>query len=138
MDLAIPILAFHRVGPRTDCRFTVPTEIFERYLTVIEEEGYSTLTCSDLVSIVLGRTTPPPRACLLTFDDGCADIWVYAVPLLKRHHMRGTVFFVLNRLRSRGGTRPTLEDVWSRRCHMEELYQLPELRRINARLLDPA
>lgn len=70
MDLAIPIFAFHRVGPRTGGRFTVPTEIFERYLTIIEDEGYSTLTCSDLASVVLGRATPPWRACVLTFDDG--------------------------------------------------------------------
>ena len=135
-DQAVPIFAFHRVGPRTDCRFTVPTEIFERYLTVIEEEGYSTLTCSDLVSIVLGRATLSSRACVLTFDDGCADVWVYAVPLLKRHHMRGTMFVVLNRLEPSGGTRPTLEDVWSGRCHLQELYQLPDLRRINAASLD--
>lgn len=40
---------------------------------------------------------------------------------------------VLNRLERSGGTRPTLEDIWSRRYSMEELYQLPELRSINAR-----
>jgi peptidoglycan/xylan/chitin deacetylase (PgdA/CDA1 family) len=135
---AIPIFAFHRVGPRADCRFTVPTDIFAQYLAVIADEGYSTLTCSDLVSVVEGRAEPPARSCLLTFDDGYADIWTYAVPLLKRRHMRGTVFVVLNRLEGRGTPRPTLEDVWCRRCGIQELYQLPPMPRINARSLDPA
>jgi peptidoglycan/xylan/chitin deacetylase (PgdA/CDA1 family) len=137
MERAIPIFAFHRVGPRTDCRFTVPTEVFDRYLAVVQEEGYSTLTCTDLASIVLGRARTPSRACLLTFDDGYVDNWVYAGPLLRRRQMRGTIFAVLNRLQSGGAVRPTLEDVWSRRCHMEELYQLPEMPRINRRMLDP-
>jgi peptidoglycan/xylan/chitin deacetylase (PgdA/CDA1 family) len=138
MNSAIPIFAFHRVGPRRDCRFTVPLDIFEQYLAVVEEEGYTTLTCSDLVSIVAGRVSQPARACLLTFDDGYADVWVYGVPLLRRHGMRGTVFVILTRLGSNGRPRPTLEDAWSGHCSIDELYRLPEMRSINARALDPA
>jgi peptidoglycan/xylan/chitin deacetylase (PgdA/CDA1 family) len=111
--------------------------VFEQYLEIIDDEGYTTLTSSDLAAIVLGRATPPPRACLITFDDACADVWAYAGPLLERHHMRATVFAILNRLQASGGTRPTLEDVWAGRCATGDLYQLPELRRINARALEP-
>src|SRR6266511_2099841 len=136
MDRAIPVFAFHRVGPRRDCRFTVPLEIFEQYLGAITDEGYSTLTCSELASIVAGRVAPPPQSCVLTFDDGSADVWVYAAPLLKRHAMRATVFVMLNRLGTGGPPRPTLEDVWSARCGADELYQLPDLRSVNARSLD--
>lgn len=138
MDRAIPIFAFHRVGPREGCRFTLPLDIFEQYLSVIEEQGYLTLTCTDLVSIAAGRASLPSRACLLTFDDGTADIWVYAAPLLRRHRMRGTVFVILERLRNTQSPRPTLADAWSRRCTLDELYQLPALRSINACSLDPA
>jgi peptidoglycan/xylan/chitin deacetylase (PgdA/CDA1 family) len=134
VDLAIPIFAFHRVGPRLGCRFTVPTSTFERYLTTIEDEGSSTLTCIDLVDIVVGKAPVPSRSCLLTFDDGYADFWVYALPLLRRYRQRATLFVVANRLARSGGIRPTLADCWLNRCPENELYQLPELP--HARLLD--
>jgi hypothetical protein len=51
--------------------------------------------------------------------------------------MRATIFAVLNRLQNSGGTRPTLQNVWSGRCATTDLYQLPELRDVNARSLDP-
>ena len=34
----------------------------------------------------------PEKSIVLTFDDGYADIWIYAYPLLKKYGMCGTVF----------------------------------------------
>ena len=97
----IPIFLFHRVGPRSDCRFTVGTDLFEEYLEIIRQEGFETLSCRELVAIAVGLRPTPARSCVLTFDDGLADVWVYATPLLAKHNARATIFVTTERIGAR-------------------------------------
>ena len=43
------------------------------------------------------HTTIPPKTVVLTFDDGYADNYTNAFPLLKKYGMKATIYLVLNR-----------------------------------------
>ena len=48
----------------------------------------------DLLRAWRGEVALPPKTVALTFDDGYADTYTAAAPILARHGFRGTVFVV--------------------------------------------
>ena len=94
----VPILMYHRIdtppadaGPiRRD--LSVLPENFDAQLHYLGQEGYSTITLDELaLHLTMGKPLPP-KPVILTFDDGYADAYTHAFPLLLRHGFVGTFF----------------------------------------------
>ena len=104
----LPILMYHHTGPlpanpdtfRRD--LTVSPTLFEEQLESLADSGIQTVTLDRLFEHLEGRQPLPTRAVALTFDDGYADNYEVAFPLLKKHGMVGT-FFVTTGLVGRPG-----------------------------------
>jgi hypothetical protein len=71
---------------------TCPYDRFEAQLRAIKELRLTTISLNTLYEYMVNGKTIPKRSIALTFDDGYADIWIYAYPLLKKYNMCGTVF----------------------------------------------
>lgn len=98
----VPVFVFHSLEP----------ESFERKLRYLAENGYHALSAEQYFCVLMGSSKVPERAVLLTFDDGRGSLWSVGFPLLKRYGMRGIVFLVPGRMRSRPGPLPpTWEEV---------------------------
>jgi peptidoglycan/xylan/chitin deacetylase (PgdA/CDA1 family) len=98
----IPVFVFHGAEPLS----------FARKAAHLAENGYVTLSADEYLAVLRGQREAPPRAVVLTFDDGRGSVWSVAAPLLKRHEMKAVVFLVPGRIASRPGARaPTWEDV---------------------------
>lgn len=88
----LSILIFHRVLPRPDPLF--PDEVdatrFHRLVSLLAR-GFNVLTLGQAVSL---RTQGclPPRAVVITFDDGYADNADVALPILQSHGLTATFF----------------------------------------------
>lgn len=110
----VPVFVFHSVEPRS----------FGRKLGYLADNGYTTLSAAQYYQGLLGARPFPERAVLLTFDDGRGSLWSVAGPLLRRHGMRGVVFLVPGRLRSRPGPLPpTLDDLEAGRARPAEVLE---------------
>ena len=98
----VPVFVFHGTEPPS----------FARKLAHLAENGYVTLSADEYVAVIRGRREAPPRAVVLTFDDGRGSVWSVAAPLLRKHGMKAVVFLVPGRIASRPGPLPpTWEDV---------------------------
>ena len=94
----LPILMYHRTGPlppnpdaiRRD--LTVSPALFEAQLAYLATNGIESVTLDRLDEHLEGRQPLPARAVVLTFDDGYADNYDVAFPLLKKYGMVGTFF----------------------------------------------
>jgi len=64
----------------------------------------------------------PHRRAAITFDDGYADNFVYAYPILKKMGLNAHVFLTSNRINERG-VRKTLFDYFSGNASLNELYR---------------
>ena len=95
----IPVFVFHGAEP----------EAFGRKLRHLADNGYETLAVDDYVAVLRGERPAPPKAVLLTFDDGRGSVWSVAAPILRRHAMRAVVFLVPGRIGSRPGLGPTID-----------------------------
>lgn len=63
-------------------------------LQMLAAAGYRTVTPEQVAAWHAGRGTLPAKALLLTFDDGLSDVVLNAAPLVKRLHMRATMFTI--------------------------------------------
>ena len=102
--IRVPSLMFHYVSwlpasdPNMDLRkdLTVSPTDFEGMLKYLRDNGYTTITTKDLWWS-LDQTAPlPAKPVMLTFDDGYADAYSVALPLLKAYGMTGVFFVTVN------------------------------------------
>lgn len=57
------------------------------------QKNYNLITIEDLYDFSLNKNTKlPPRATLLTFDDGYLDHFLHAYPILKKYKIQGNFF----------------------------------------------
>lgn len=104
----VPILCYHAVAGAiegADRRFAVEPAQFDAHLEAILARGFHSLTLGELLR---ARQAGPvaPRAIVLTFDDGFADVLRVVAPTLRARGLRGTAFLTTGRLRARPTKEP--------------------------------
>jgi len=93
------VLTYHRVSP--DLGGPVPAvhpRDFARQIGCLARAGYRSINPDDLHAYLVKKKRLPPRAVLLTFDDGWADNYTRALPILRRYGFKAAVFVVSGRV----------------------------------------
>jgi len=99
-QVRVPILMYHYISePPPDADLyrldlSVTPQNFEQQLRYLVENGYTTITLTDLVYHLTLGYPMPERPVILTFDDGYRDHFLQAYRLLRRYHSVGTFFLV--------------------------------------------
>jgi len=101
-----PILMYHRVDEgtapdRMGQELTVSPERFGAQLAYLKSRGISAISLEELHER-LERGQPLDHAVVLTFDDGYADQYDYAVPLLHQYGDSATFFVITGDLDTPG------------------------------------
>jgi len=120
---ATPIFMYHSISDRSFGRFrpfTVTPRRFHEHLRLIEDEGFTCLTISQLVEARENGNVPQRSVCL-TFDDGYADFYLDAVPILERHNCSATLYMVAGFIGASGGWH---EDVAARTLRLMNWSEL--------------
>jgi peptidoglycan/xylan/chitin deacetylase (PgdA/CDA1 family) len=97
----VPILMYHYIrvppsyaGDKIGWALSTSPEDFRQQMDYVDQHGYHPITLSDLRAYLNGRRPLPDRPVVLTFDDGYADLYTQAFPVLKRHHFRAVAYIV--------------------------------------------
>lgn len=92
----VPILMYHYIrdyADRTDdplgVQLSVAPDTLSSQLDALVAEGYHTISLSELAEGKFGA-----KPVILTFDDGYADAYKKALPVLVAHNMKATFFIV--------------------------------------------
>ncbi|MCH5199511.1 MAG: polysaccharide deacetylase family protein [Oscillospiraceae bacterium] len=67
------------------------TALFRRQLEFMKS-NFNAVTMEQVTDAAEGRSELPENALLLTFDDGYADNYAFALPLLEEFHVQGSFF----------------------------------------------
>lgn len=94
----IPVLYYHSVKESADNEVTITPEMLRSQLKYIHNQGYVTLTTSDLKAYILNDSLIPEKSILITFDDGYMDNYYSAFPILKDFNMVATIFCITSDL----------------------------------------
>ncbi|MBI4683241.1 MAG: polysaccharide deacetylase family protein [Nitrospirae bacterium] len=88
---SIPVVMYHHVSP-ADRELNVYPELFEDHLRTLSKKGWKTLSGDEFLFYIENPEDRPEKCVLLTFDDGFADNYVYAYPILKKYNMKAMLF----------------------------------------------
>jgi peptidoglycan/xylan/chitin deacetylase (PgdA/CDA1 family) len=96
----VPILMYHYLGiPPPDADkyrldLTVTPANFDAQMEYLAIEGYHPIRLSDLTEHLLNGKPLPSKPIVLTFDDGYADNFENAFPILKNYKFPATFFLI--------------------------------------------
>jgi peptidoglycan/xylan/chitin deacetylase (PgdA/CDA1 family) len=92
----IPVLAYHSVSDDVKNGYTISPADFEAEMTYLFEAGYQSLTIDEFESFMRGDLplAAVRKPVLITFDDGYADNYTNAYPILKKFGFVASVFVI--------------------------------------------
>ncbi|MBQ7039743.1 MAG: polysaccharide deacetylase family protein [Clostridia bacterium] len=94
--IPLPVIMYHSVleDESRSGKYVVTPDILESDFKYLSENGYKTVTVSDLLAYKKGETELPEKCIMLTFDDGYYNNYSYLFPLLKKYNFRAVLSVV--------------------------------------------
>jgi len=91
-----PILMYHQVlpGAKYEYRLAVSVDTLERQMRFLKRHRYNVITVEELADLIRQKVKIPPRTVAITFDDGYADNYTYAFPILKKYKIPAAFFVI--------------------------------------------
>jgi peptidoglycan/xylan/chitin deacetylase (PgdA/CDA1 family) len=72
--------------------------LFRGQMQYLANHGFHVITLHEAVAAIAARQPLPPRSVMLTFDDGYADFFEAAMPVMREHDFTATVFVITGRI----------------------------------------
>jgi peptidoglycan/xylan/chitin deacetylase (PgdA/CDA1 family) len=93
-ELNVPILLYHRFGPRVVDSMTLTTQVFESHLIYLKENGFTVIPLQRLIAYRQGtdRTPLPAKPVVIVEDDAHKSVYSDMLPLVKKYNVPVTLF----------------------------------------------
>ena len=93
-EKGVPVLNYHQVEEKNGNPLTLWPDQFEAQMAYLADEGYTTITIDEMMDALENGTPLPEKPVIITFDDGYADNYEYAYPILKKYGFKATIFLI--------------------------------------------
>ncbi len=93
-EVTVPVLMFHHLSDTVENPWALTPDTFERDLRLLQEQQYKPISMKQLVDFVYQGKALPDKPVCITFDDGYESNYTIAYPLLKKYHMKATIFAI--------------------------------------------
>ena len=80
----IPVLMYHHITENPSNSMEISPETFDMHMQTLYDEGFTTITLTQLIAFVDHGSPLPERPVIVTFDDGYLSMYEYAFPVLER------------------------------------------------------
>jgi peptidoglycan/xylan/chitin deacetylase (PgdA/CDA1 family) len=87
------VLNYHKVDYMNNSLSVLPPD-FEYQMAFLKDNGYHTITPHEMYMAFTDGAPLPTNPVLITFDDGYADNYTYAYPILKKYGMKAAIFVI--------------------------------------------
>lgn len=82
------VLSYHEISEKTetlDSSYAVTPEHFEEQVRWLMKSGYHFISIDDILKYRKTKKPLPPKAVLMTFDDGYQSVYTHAYPIIKKY-----------------------------------------------------
>lgn len=91
--LDVPVIMYHHIQPLEQAKLlghaqlTVDSEIFEKQMKYLVDNGYTALSAEDLVNALMNHDQLPSKSIVITIDDGYIDNYTYGFMMAKKYNL---------------------------------------------------
>lgn len=89
----ILVLNYHKIDNMNISLSVLPKD-FDQQMAYLKENGYHTISPKEMYAALTENAELPDKPVLITFDDGYADNYIYAYPILQKYGFKGTIFVI--------------------------------------------
>lgn len=122
------VLCYHKIGTPPAGPFLrdlwVSPEKFRAQVKYLIDNGYKTLSFSDLLKIYEDKSELPKKSVLITFDDGYENNYKIAYPILKELGAKGNIFLVYNTIGKVNVWHKPQSEAWINMATLEQLKEM--------------
>ncbi|MEK7857894.1 MAG: polysaccharide deacetylase family protein [Elusimicrobiota bacterium] len=126
----IPSLMYHKIGdfpPGSQLqKLWVTAADFRKQLQYLKDRGYTSMTFAELRAAELGKAPMPEKPVLITFDDGYANNYEIAFPLLKEFGMKGNIFLVYETMEKHNAWHDPATEPWLRMLTWAQIQEMQD------------
>ena len=103
-DVKIPVLLYHNfvtTVPESDpdnFHYINTPESFEENIKTFLENGYTIISMEELNDAYNGKIALPSKPLLITFDDGYYSNYEYIYPILKKYHVKASIYIITDKV----------------------------------------
>jgi peptidoglycan/xylan/chitin deacetylase (PgdA/CDA1 family) len=94
----LPILMYHKISNEKSDDLTMLLADLEEQFNYFSENGYQSLSFTDLKNLCDNPKEWPKKSVILTFDDGYVNNQIFLLPLLEKYKLKATIFLPLQHL----------------------------------------
>jgi peptidoglycan/xylan/chitin deacetylase (PgdA/CDA1 family) len=91
-DSTLRVLMYHKINDVAENPLSVPVGLFDEQMGLLRDLGYTLVDLEQVLDHYTTGTPLPPRAVLITFDDGYRDNLENALEVLGRHGYPAVLF----------------------------------------------
>ncbi|PIP21498.1 MAG: polysaccharide deacetylase [Candidatus Nealsonbacteria bacterium CG23_combo_of_CG06-09_8_20_14_all_40_13] len=107
-EITLPILMYHYIRNFQDPNDKIGTDLsvspdnFNQQMAYLAKQGWQTVSLEDLANYFESGKTINPKSVIITFDDGYADAYQNALPLLEKYKFKATFFIITGKVEKPG------------------------------------
>lgn len=96
--ILLPVLVYHHLQETVQSDVSCTPEQFESHIMALQKAGFTPLTMNQARLFLAGALDNVARPILITFDDGYASLYKYALPVARKFKVPMSVFVVTSRI----------------------------------------
>jgi peptidoglycan/xylan/chitin deacetylase (PgdA/CDA1 family) len=101
-----PILLYYRIAGSNaddanyqwDSTSHIPPELFQLQMQILKDNGFQTITVSQLSNTIRNGGLLPPKPVVITFEVGAVGVYSKAYPIMQKLGFVGTVYLIANQV----------------------------------------
>lgn len=94
----VTILAYHSISHYRNFKhsrhYTINPQLFDLQMNFLHDYNFNVISLSEFYKMIQTSAPANYKTVVLTFDDGYADSYYYAYPILKKYGFSGTFFLI--------------------------------------------
>jgi len=103
-DFQTVIFCYHSISKYRDMTknfyYTISPELFNDQMKFLYDNNFNVINLSEWFQLCTNNNESLKNSVIITFDDGYADSFHYAYPILKKHGFSATFFLICNFINS--------------------------------------
>jgi hypothetical protein len=81
----VVVLCYHRLEGKAGGAYSIEPALFEKHMQELKDMGIGVISMQDLLQWRAGKKNIPPKAAMITIDDGYASGMEVGLPILKKY-----------------------------------------------------